>query len=115
MTQADDWHSVGNLLCIRLDNMGDVLMSTPAMRALKDAAPERRLTLLCSGAGAQVAPFIPEIDDVLIGEAAWVKNQAQGNAGDRQLLAQLERGSFDGAIIFTVYSQSALPAALMCH
>jgi ADP-heptose:LPS heptosyltransferase len=85
------------------------------MRALKYANPERRLTLLCSGAGAQVAPFIPEVDDVLVCDAAWVKNQAQGNAGDRQLLAALDHAAFDGAVIFTVYSQCALPAALMCH
>ena len=32
---SDAWRNYKNILCIRLDNMGDVLMSQPAMRALK--------------------------------------------------------------------------------
>ena len=32
---SDAWRNHKNILCIRLDNMGDVLMSQPAMRALK--------------------------------------------------------------------------------
>jgi lipopolysaccharide heptosyltransferase II len=34
---------------------------------------------------------------------------------DHALIRRLHEGHFDAAVIFTVYSQSALPAALMCY
>ena len=34
---SEAWKNHKNILCIRLDNMGDVLMSQPAMRALKQS------------------------------------------------------------------------------
>jgi ADP-heptose:LPS heptosyltransferase len=33
---------------VRLDNLGDVLMTTPALRALEESQPERHVTLLTS-------------------------------------------------------------------
>jgi len=112
---APAWRDVRNLLCVRLDNMGDVLMTTPALRALRRALPGCRLTLLASNAGAQVAPHVPEVDETVAYDAAWVKNDAAGNDQDRSRLEWLRARRFDAAVIFTVYSQSALPAALMCH
>ncbi|HXD51782.1 MAG TPA: glycosyl transferase, partial [Burkholderiales bacterium] len=41
-----NWDQAQNLLCVRLDSLGDVLMTTPAIRALKHSAPGRRITLL---------------------------------------------------------------------
>ena len=35
--------------------------------------------------------------------------------GCRRLLSNLRRRDFDAAVIFTVCTQSALPAALMCR
>jgi ADP-heptose:LPS heptosyltransferase len=42
--------------------MGDVLMTGPALRALRGAAPGRRVTLLTSEPGAGVAALMPEVD-----------------------------------------------------
>ncbi len=33
------WHSVRRLLAIRLDNLGDVLVTTPAIHAIKASLP----------------------------------------------------------------------------
>ncbi|CAM3793810.1 ADP-heptose--LPS heptosyltransferase 2 [Bordetella sputigena] len=112
---AQGWHEARNLLCIRLDNMGDVLMTTPALRALKAARPDRRLTLLASRSGAAIAPHVSEIDDLIVYEAAWVKTAGSPPATFHATVERLRERRFDGAVIFTVYSQSALPAALMCH
>ena len=49
------WQQAKNILCIRLDYLGDVLMTTPAMRALRESVPGRSLTLLTSTSGAAVA------------------------------------------------------------
>ncbi len=115
MMASPGWAAARRILCVRLDNMGDVLMSSPAMRALKSLPGRPTLTLLASRSGASAAPFLPQVDDVLVHDAAWVKNDGQGNEQDRALIGALEAGQFDAAVIFTVYTQSALPAALMCH
>ena len=95
--------------------MGDVLMCTPAMRALVQARPGRRLTLLASPAAAAVARFIPELHDVLTFSAPWVKGGTPADADEtRDFVGRLRTLSFDGAVIFTSFSQSALPAAALC-
>jgi lipopolysaccharide heptosyltransferase II len=109
------WTEAQNILCVRLDNMGDVLMTTPALRALKAQRPDRRLTLLASQSGAAVAPYVPEIDAVIAYEAPWVKNASSPPEEYQAALTRLQMQRFDAAVIFTVYSQSALPAALMCY
>ena len=38
------WDATRNVLCVRLDALGDVLMTTPAIRAL--TRPDRRIPLL---------------------------------------------------------------------
>lgn len=107
------WQNAQRILCVRLDNMGDVLMSTPAMQALKDAVPGRHLTLLTSGSGAALADHLPMVDSVLSWEAPWVKGRGTGSSV-LPLAQRLQEGAFDAAVIFTVYSQSPLPAAMLC-
>jgi lipopolysaccharide heptosyltransferase II len=112
-----DWSTAAEVLCVRLDTMGDVLMSGPAMRALRESGAGPRITLLTSGPGAAVAELMPEVDETIVYEAPWMK---RGDAlaspeADRRMIEALRRRRFDAAAIFTVYSQSALPAALMCR
>lgn len=115
MSAHNDWSDARRILCVRLDNMGDVLMTTPAIHALKVSQSNRHITLMASQSGAQLAAFLPDVDDTIIYDAAWVKNGSAGCQGDLAAIDELRRGRFDAAVIFTVYSQSALPAALMCH
>ncbi|WP_171037864.1 glycosyltransferase family 9 protein [Dyadobacter luticola] len=101
-----------NVLCIRADNMGDVLMSSPALCALKDTFGSK-ITLLTSQAGSLVAPYLNCVDELIIAELPWVKSIAE-DAPDLQVLAaDIASRNFDAAIIFTVYSQSSLPAAML--
>jgi len=114
------WQRARRILCVRLDSLGDVIMCTPALRALRAAVPGRRLTLLGAPAGAAAAPFIPEIDDVIVHEAPWMKDGAAPDGRQPQadlpaLVETLAARAFDAAVIFTTYTQSALPAALLCH
>src|SRR5690242_4176949 len=112
------WRDVRDVLCVRLDTMGDVLMTGPAIRAARERA---RVTLLTSSSGAAVADLMPEVDETIVYDAPWVKRPGgdseaeRPGARERQLIARLARRRFDAAVIFTVYSQSALPAALLCH
>lgn len=110
------WKTAENILVIRLDNFGDVLMSTPAIRAIKEARPGRKVTLLASPEGALVGRMVPEIDEVISYPAPWVKatSPLPDSKADLKMIAALDRRKFDAAVIFTVYSQNPLPAALMC-
>src|SRR5690606_34832556 len=59
----------------------------------------------------------PDVDEVLVYDAPWVKATAQRSASraDHELIRKLRAQQFDAAVIFTVYSQSPLPAAMMCY
>ena len=110
------WNEVKKILCVRLDNLGDVLMSTPAMRALATRFPQAQLSVMVSSSGAAMAPFLPDVDEFIVYDAPWVKQPQPGDvATDLDMLTRLRAGAFDAAVIFTVYSQSALPAALFCR
>lgn len=113
---SKDWNNAAHLLCVRLDSLGDVLMCTPAMRALRAQHPERRLTLLTSPAGAALGPHLPDVDAVIAYEAPWMKSSGSDPPGYHlESISALAAQRFDGAVIFTCYSQSALPAALLCQ
>jgi lipopolysaccharide heptosyltransferase II len=116
MISATDWQQAENVLCVRLDALGDVLMTTPALRALKEGRPLRRLTLLTSPAAAPLAPLLPEVDECLVYDAPWMKATAprRDSRPDFAMIELLRRRRFDAAVIFTVYSQNPLPAALVC-
>ena len=111
------WADATRLLCVRLDAIGDVLMTGPAMKALREARTGRSLTLLTSPAGASAARLMPAVDESIVYEAPWMKHGGRGpeSAPDAAMVERLREGGFDAAAIFTVYSQSPLPAALLCH
>ena len=111
------WERAQRLLCVRLDAMGDVIMTGPALRAVKESVPGRHITLLTSPSGAEAARLMPFVDEILLYEAPWMKaGSPDGSpALDRLMIEDLRAMRFDGAIIFTVYSQNPLPAALFCY
>ncbi len=117
------WVAARRILLVRLDGLGDVLMSTPAMAAVHESLPQARLTLLTSPAGLALAPHLPWLDGVLGCDAAWIKSGAAAQAAqglapgkaEQALLHELRRRSFDAAIVFCACTQSAWPAALLCR
>jgi ADP-heptose:LPS heptosyltransferase len=115
LPEANNWHTCKNILCIRPDNMGDVIMMTPALRALKQTLG-CHITLLTSCMGSLITPYISYIDETLIYDLPWVKsnNSIHGKACI-ELIEKLKTLHFDGAIIFTVYSQNPLPAAMLAY
>lgn len=120
LSAAARWRDVRRLLAVRLDNLGDVLMTTPALAAARARWPAAHVTLLASPSGAALAPYLPMVDETVAFEAPWVARPdrpADGRLGaaERALVEQLERGRYDAAIVFTVCTQSALPAALLCR
>jgi ADP-heptose:LPS heptosyltransferase len=93
--------------------MGDLIMTTPALKALKESF-HCHLTVLTSTMAQSITAFIPVIDEVIVHDLPWIKtNVANAGAALFELVNKLRSYQFDAAIIFTVYSQSALPAAML--
>ena len=114
----ENWRAARKVLLIRLDNLGDVLLMTPAFHAVKEALPQAALTLLASPVGAQVGALDPDIDDVIVYQAPWMypwHKLPQDGEREQEMIALLKERRFDGAIIFTSYHQSALPSAYLCY
>ncbi len=109
------WHDCKKILCIRPDNMGDLLMTTPALRALKHTF-DAHITVLTSSMAAGIAKYIPEIDDVIIFDVPWVKTSTAGEEDAVfNLVPQLRLQQFDAAVIFTVYSQNPMPTIMLAY
>lgn len=109
------WMQASNILVIRADNMGDLLMSSPAIRALK-LSFSPRITVLTSSMAAPLTKYIPEIDDVIVCDLPWIKaREVMANEAIFTLVDQLKERKFDAAVIFTVFSQNAMPAAMVAY
>lgn len=115
---AAEWKRLRKVLAVRMDNIGDVIMLQPALRAIRKRSPKASLTLLASPAGSQAAPLIEEIDDVIVHRALWQAagtNAAEwGLKRELVLVEQLREQAFDAAVIFTSFSQSPYPPAFVC-
>jgi ADP-heptose:LPS heptosyltransferase len=112
-----DWAALRRILVVRPDNLGDVVMAGPAVRALHRAAPGARLDLLAAPAGAAVAPLIPHVDAVLTASVSWQQldpDEVPPDA-DQALIRRVAGGRYDAAVVLTSFSQSPWPAAYLCR
>jgi lipopolysaccharide heptosyltransferase II len=107
------WNDCKRILCIRPDNIGDLLMSTPAIAALKETF-NAHVTVLTSSMAKSITPYIPLIDETLVYDVPWVKSSAQVRVEDfNEIINVLRRNEFDAAVIFSVFSQNPLPTAMI--
>jgi len=118
VSAALDPDVVRRLLVVRLDNLGDLVLVTPLLRALRAALPEAAITLLASPAGAQLSPLLPWVDDVRAVRALW--QDAGGRlpfdpARERALIERIAAGAHDAAVLSTSFSQSPHPPAYACY
>ena len=107
-----DWAAMRRVLVVRPDNVGDVLMTGPVLRALRAAAPDASLDLLASPAGAAAAALLPEVDDVVTASVSWQQlDLVAGDDPDAELVADLAGRGYDATVVLTSFSQSPWPAA----
>ena len=117
MSAGNPWLTARNLLVVRMDNAGDIVMLGPALRAIKATTPEARITLLGSPAGSKAAVLLPWIDEVITWRAVW---QDLGHLPfdpprERALIDLVAERAFDAALIFTSFSQSPHVPGYVCY
>lgn len=108
------------ILAVRLDSDGDVLMTGPAIAALRhgpDGVAASRVDVLAAPPGASAARLLPGVDDVLVADVPW--SGYHPPAPDAQaLLALVETvraGAYDEVVVFTSYHQSPMPMAVLAR
>jgi len=65
------------ILLLRLDRIGDVLMSLPAIHALREALPDAKIRLAVGEWSREIARDAP-VDEVLVWSAPWVGREDEG-------------------------------------
>ncbi len=84
--------NIGSILFIRVDRVGDMVLSTPAFKAIKAALPEVHLTVMASPANAPVLKNNPDVDEVI------VYDRSAGLPGKKKFISGLRSRRFDLAI-----------------
>ncbi len=108
-----DLSQIGKVLLVRLDHIGDVLMTTPAIRALRRALPAAEIHLLVKGTSREAVELNPHLDRVIAFDAPWTIAHGK-KAGWREILGTvrgLRRESYDCLIDFRADPREALLAA----
>ncbi|WP_462187626.1 MULTISPECIES: glycosyltransferase family 9 protein [unclassified Frankia] len=108
-----DLAAARHVLAVRPDNLGDVVLLSPALRA---AAPGARLDVLTSPGGAAVLPLLDCVDDAVVASVCWQDTGGRpvDPAEQTRLVETLARRRYDVAVLFTSFSQSPWPAAFVC-
>lgn len=98
-----------NILVIDLAFIGDVLLATPVMRALKAAYPASKLTLLTVPVTASIARLIPYVDEVIVYDK---RGKHKGLPGMFRMADVLKPYNFDLAVCMNFAVRGAVVACL---
>ena len=71
MKQPPDLSAALNVLIIRADHLGDLLLSTPLIRTMRAALPGRRFTLIASPANAGALAGWDALDEIRVYDPSW--------------------------------------------
>jgi ADP-heptose:LPS heptosyltransferase len=102
---------------MRLDNIGDVVMTGPVLRTLKENLPSSHITLMASPGGSKAAPLLPWVDEVLSWRVLWqdLDGLSFDPAWEWEMIRTLKEGSYDAAIILTSFNQTPYAAGYACY
>ncbi len=101
------------VLVVRPDNMGDVLLAGPAVRAV--AASGAAVTMAVSPRGREVACRLPGVASVVEVELPWIAAEPPpyDRAAHERLLEAFTSTGAEEAVVLTSFHQSALPTAAL--
>jgi len=111
---------MSRVLVARLDTMGEVLVSGPALRAVAngirtDGSRPNDVVLLCGPEGADAGEMLPGVTAVYTWSSPWNGNRSPAaTAGVTNDLLEFVRSSrIEEAVILTSSHQSPLPLAML--
>jgi len=89
-----------NILIVKLRYIGDVLLATPTVRAIKAAQPDARVTMMVNRGTEDVLSGNPDMDEIMVLDKGSL-------AAQWRLIAGLRRRRFDTVIDLTDGDRSA--------
>ena len=98
-----------NILVIDLAFIGDLILVTPAVRALHETHPNARITMLTVPLTESIARMNPYVDDVIVYDK---KGREKGLLGMLRMARRLRRYRFDLAICMNFAPRGAVVAWL---
>lgn len=98
-----------NILVIDLAFIGDVILATPAVRALHESFPQARITMLTVPLTEPIARMNPYVDDVLVYDK---KGREKGLLGMLRMARRLRAHRFDLAVCMNFAVRGAVVAWL---
>ena len=93
------------ILLVRNDKIGDLVLATPAIRALRETYPKSYIAMLVSSYARDVVVGNPDLDEVIVEYEGKLSNFSQ-------LLQEVRSRRFDVAIILFPFFRTALLAFL---
>jgi ADP-heptose:LPS heptosyltransferase len=87
-------HDMTNILVIKLRYLGDVLLATPVLRALRERFPKAYLAAAVNRGTEDILKWNPDLDEVLVVERDGLLPQLR-------LLSEVRRRRFDCVIDLT--------------
>ena len=69
---------VRRILVLRLERIGDLLMSLPALHALRERAPQAKIDLVVGSWNERLARLIPHVTTVRTLDAPWLAREGEG-------------------------------------
>lgn len=86
-----------NILIVRTDRIGDVVLTTPAIAAVRAQFPEAKITVLVSSYTRDLVVGNPDLNEVLVDDRKGVH---KGVFGFWRLVGDIKRKNFDLALVF---------------
>lgn len=99
-------HDLKRILVRGTNWIGDAVMTTPALNALRTHYPDAEIVMLANPLVAQLFQFHPSVDRVIIYDR---KGYHRGAAGFIRMIKEIRSNKFDVAFLF----QNAIEAALL--
>lgn len=100
------WHTPGALLVRAVNWLGDAVLTTPSLGALRSGCPQARITVVAKPPVAELLQHHPDVDEIVVYEK---DGRHAGAIGMLRMAGQLRRKRFDGALLL----QNAIDAALL--
>ena len=89
---------IKRILVIRIDGLGDMVMSTPGFKAVRGIFPNAHITLLAANWSRDLVEEMPTFDEVIYFDAPWIVKGDNRIANILAIIRRLRREQFDLAI-----------------